>query len=98
MVQRIAADHGGTHFAWAAKPENSRKLWQARHDAYYAYRSVFTPSMAHADVKKPGKMQSCTHLFDDLAASNSATSLDQSGFPSTASMSFQWIYNATPLM
>jgi D-lactate dehydrogenase (cytochrome) len=41
MVQRIAADHGGTHFAWAAKPEDSRKLWQARHDAYYALKAAY---------------------------------------------------------
>jgi D-lactate dehydrogenase (cytochrome) len=36
IVQRIAADHGGTHFAWASKPEERRRLWQARHDAHYA--------------------------------------------------------------
>jgi len=40
MVQRIAADHGGTHFAWATKPEDRRKLWQARHDAHYAAKAT----------------------------------------------------------
>jgi D-lactate dehydrogenase (cytochrome) len=36
QVKAIAADFGAGDFRWATKPEDRNRLWQARHDAYYA--------------------------------------------------------------
>ena len=36
IVQQIADEHGAIGFEWATKPEDRSRLWQARHNAYFA--------------------------------------------------------------
>ncbi|VTU38285.1 putative FAD-linked oxidoreductase [Variovorax sp. PBL-H6] len=36
LLEQIAADGGGSGFAWAERPEDRSRLWKARHDVTYA--------------------------------------------------------------
>ena len=35
-VEEIAREHGASGFQWTSSPEDRARLWQARHDVYYA--------------------------------------------------------------
>jgi D-lactate dehydrogenase (cytochrome) len=40
IVQQLVRDHGGQDFEWATRPEDRTRLWNARHNAYFACLQV----------------------------------------------------------
>ena len=66
----IARDFGGAGFEWATKAEDRTRLWQARHDAYWAGRSLRPGAQAVAtDVCVPiSRLAECvTQTQRDIA-------------------------------
>jgi D-lactate dehydrogenase (cytochrome) len=66
----IAADLGGGPFEWATRPEDRTRLWQARHDAYWAGRGLRPGAQAVAtDVCVPiSRLAECvTETQRDIA-------------------------------
>ncbi len=69
----IAKELGGGPFAFAAKPEERTKLWQARHDAYWAGFTLRPGAKGLAtDICVPiSRLAECvTQTQDDMAESN----------------------------
>jgi D-lactate dehydrogenase (cytochrome) len=68
----IAGELGGGPFEWTAKPEDRSRLWQARHDAYWAVRGLRPGAQAIAsDVCVPiSRLAECvTETQRDVEAS-----------------------------
>src|SRR6202020_3036852 len=68
----IAGECGGGDFTWTTRPEDRTKLWQARHDVYWAVKALRPGATAVAtDVCVPiSRLADCvTATQADIAAS-----------------------------
>lgn len=78
MVGELAAANGGGDFAWASRDEDRNRLWQARHNAYFAGLQLQPGSRCIAtDVCVPiSRLSECIEAtYADLAAEQLAAPL-----------------------
>jgi D-lactate dehydrogenase (cytochrome) len=82
-VQQIAAAAGGMDFEWAVRPEDRARLWQARHNAYFAILALKPGSRSvTTDVCVPiSRLAECVHatLVDVQASGLTAPLLGHVG-------------------
>ena len=66
-VGEIAAEFGGDNFQWATKPEDRNRLWDARHNAFYAVMATWpNTSAVVTDVCVPiSKLAECISLTQE---------------------------------
>ena len=75
MVQEIAKENGGLDFQWATRPEERTKIWEARHNAYFAVLQLKPGSRAlSTDVCVP-----ISRLAECLA--ETAKEIEQASMP-----------------
>ena len=67
FVQQLADEHGGENFEWATRPEDRTRLWQARHDAYFACLQMKPGGRAFpTDVCVPiSRLAECIHATNE---------------------------------
>lgn len=73
LFQTLAETHGGHNIQWSATPEERSKLWQVRHDAFWAASSLIPDSRVFTtDVCVPiSKLAECVDETQrDIAQNN----------------------------
>ena len=73
LFGEISSEFGGGEFVWTTNPEERTKLWQARHDAFWAGKALKPGSEALAtDVCVPiSQLAQCLiETIDDLEQNN----------------------------